>query len=192
MSTGQLFVMGSDTPSGWEAEEIVYYKMTFSADGGLEFTFTKDSGVVENGDITAFIAGLMAGKISGLTPLIYFDNAPNIYVRKSCYVVLQLDPSLNWRYMSAMPGLMTDQSLPDHYFDLIYVADDGSTTTGQAPPAGTPCHIAYFGVKTSSAEQGRVDPFNLYTDFDIRKGQILPIILDPDIKNDGTTPNWPP
>jgi hypothetical protein len=192
MSTGQVFAMGSDTPSGWAALEIAFYKMTFSADGGLEFTFMKDSGVVENGDIAGFIAGLLAGKIVGLKNLIYFDNAPNIFVRKACYVVLQLDPGLNCRFMSAMPGFMTDENLADHYFGLVHVGDDGSQTPGKAPPEGKPCHIAYFGVDTSPAEQGRVDPFNLYAEFDIRGGQTLPVILDPDIKNDGTNPNWPP
>src|ERR1700742_1980477 len=109
MSTGQVFAMGSDTPSGWEAEEIVYYRLGVTLSGGLQFVYLPDSGVVPGSDIDGFIAALLAGKTPGLKPFPTpaLSWAPNIHVRKSCYVVLQLDADLSWQYLSAEPGLMT-------------------------------------------------------------------------------------
>ena len=191
MSTGKVFAMGSDTPSGWEAEEIVYYKLGVTLSGGLQFVYLPGSGVVKGGDIDTFIASLLAGKTPGLVPFRSLDMAPNLLVRKSCYVVLQVDPSLNWQYLSAEPGLMTAQDLPGSYFDLVQVATDGSETEGEAPPAGTVCQIAYFGALVNPAEQGRIDPYNLYVELTADPKQPIPIIVDPDIKNDGTNPQWP-
>ncbi|HEY1629953.1 MAG TPA: nucleotide synthetase [Rhizomicrobium sp.] len=191
MSTGQVFVMGSDTPSGWEAEEIVYYKLGVTLSGGLQFVYLPGSGVAKGGDIDAFIVGLLAGKPPGAIPFARLGDAPNLIIRKSCYVVLQLDPSLNWQYLSDEPGLMTVEDLPGRYFDLTQVAMDGKETEGEAPPAGAVCQIAYFGALAQASEQGRIDPYNLYVELTTDPKQTIPIIVDPDIKNDGTNPNWP-
>jgi len=187
MSTGTTYTLGTSAPTGWSAQQIIYYQLSCNMDGGFQFAFLEDSGIWDSGDIDTFIDDLLANTLPELTPLGYTENPPNLRITVPCYIVIELDSSVNWRYQPAAPGIKLASNLSSKYFGLIQVDNNGNETTGQAPASDKTSRILYFGV-ANAADDGSLDPYNLYVEFDMGFGDTVPMTIDPDIKNDGTPP----
>ncbi|HEY1629954.1 MAG TPA: nucleotide synthetase [Rhizomicrobium sp.] len=187
MSTGTVYALGTSTPSGWTPTQIIYYQLSCNMDGGFQFAFMEDSGVWDSGDIDTFIDDLLANTLPELTPLGYTENPPNLRITVPCYIVIELDSSVNWRYQPAAAGIKLASNLSSKYFNLVEIDTNGNATTGTGPSSDKIARILYFSV-ASASDDGSLDPYNLYVEFDMGFGNTVPMTIDPDIKNDGTPP----
>jgi hypothetical protein len=129
-------------------------------------------------------------------------NPMQFRVPGSGYVVMVLD-NLNWQFQSTGPGVTLGPSGPIHYTNLRQLPPTVSPVSGSAF-TGDGCQVLYFNAYVPSEPPysqppipGMIDPFNLLIEFtrSDANGNItnrVPVCVDPDIKNDGTTPPAPP
>lgn len=173
----------------------IFRELSMKLEGGLQF-FYKDPGLaqpVPPGGIEAVVADLLdppppatdgSADSAQETPLdlnIHGDPA---------YVVLRLDPSLNWRFDSDEAAVsLKDNSVADHYGELRHVLADG---TIQTEPA-TGCRLVYFAAKPPALgpDGSYRHGFNFHIEIvqnstSATGGEsILPIIIDPDVGHPG-------
>jgi hypothetical protein len=221
---GPQYLLGVGEPSGWQPSGIYYYKLGLSTQGGLRFQFLSESGYLRvtntaapKNDLKNLIVAVMAGQIPqpGITPFVTKPHAPHFIVYEDCYVVVELDNSVNWRFLYDAPAVTIGPNyVPDdgtgtgigttpqaQYFGLNHIDTDGLTTSyepydggskrkyGIAPPINRVCQLIHFGIRRrtfdSTSPEKNIDRFNIYLEIDHGFGDFLPIILDPDIKNEG-------
>ena len=125
-------------------------------------------------------------------------------IRANCYVVIHLGDSGNWQFSRSKPPILFKPNLvtssPIWYSELNFINADGQATPydpDNPPPVNPRCVTVYFGARWNPNDEGveyekpRCDPFNLQVEI-IQGHLATPQQIDPDIKNDGNQPSWPP
>lgn len=172
-------------------ERYVVRELTMALDGGFQFLY-RDPGLAQPlpaGGIAAVVAGFAAPAaavafvaavrgMDGETPLDLQIYGPPIFV------VLRLDPALNWRFSTDHPAIsLKDNDVADHYGGLRHVMPDGTVQTDP----GDGCRIAYFAANPPAVgEAGQYSHgFNFHVELTRTgangKSEALPIIIDPDV-----------
>jgi hypothetical protein len=171
--------------------EIVYARYTYkrTRPKGRRASATKRSYVVRPPDIAAFVAARIDGL--DLPPHIQTrhpapgdrieDQWYHIYVGRPCWVVIELDPNVNWQFEPGQPGITIERGHEDDNCDLEHVMSDG-TLAGPVAPATGVCRLIYFRVQRRDDVQHQHFHCNIIHG---RKRLDDPDQIDPDIPNDG-------
>ena len=186
MSSGPGFALGTITPSGWQAQQIVYCHLTAST---LQYSYLYDSGLVtSNININSFIQSVVAGDPTVSTPLPGGQTPPDLVVTVPCYVVVALDSTLSWAFQPGVAPILTEQNLASKYCALNIVDSGGNIYAGQTPtsPTSPPCLIAYFSVvSVAPASEDVADPFSYFLQVTQQGGNTYNVVVDPEIRNEG-------
>lgn len=168
------------------AAEILYHKLQVSISSGLDFSYTylEGSGIYTNGTIDDFLGELEDTGAPYISSLLYnmANDAPNIVVKRSCFVVIELHGLPNLRFQSSHRAIDTVQDYHAEYCSLVHI----DTSWAESPVTSSstePCWLAYFGV--DSPQSNRDDGYNLYFQFDQSSNQTIYAQVDPMIKNKG-------
>lgn len=140
------------------------------------------------------------------TPLPDKDAGPiDLPITEQCWVVLELEDDINWRFSSTQPAVTTkapETPLAPNKIglnaNLRYVYDDDAHTVVDDPakgPEGANCRIVYFRVvgRAKDKVQGMNFVVELYPVADkngVVVGKVIPLIIDPDVPNEGG-PGYP-
>jgi hypothetical protein len=110
------------------------------------------------------------------------DRPIDIYVRGPCYVVIELDPKLQWQFQPGKPAITAWVNNLDDNGDLHHVMSaNGEILDGEGPD-GDGCRIAYFGVNRRCRFEHQKFVCNVESG---PPGFREPVTVDPDIPNDG-------
>jgi hypothetical protein len=179
-------------PSNWEPLEIVYSRYSFEATArGIRF-FSEPSSVVVDMNLQELLAALLengganASRANsghhvqprpGMAPATPLD----ILVRKPCLVVVELDPSKDWRFRRGDVALTSKADYENDNCALRHIYADGSL--GSDPPADRGCRIIVFAVVRR--EDGERQSFNFHVELQQQGGEWMEIVIDPDVPNTG-------
>lgn len=177
-------------PDPWERKEIIYTRYTVNEDEGLRGD--PRSYVIEGTDIDAFVKA-RAGNEPLPTWTHILEKNPkdpttvrpiDIYVRRPCYVVIELDRNLSWQFAERKPGIVQKSNAGSMDNDLHHVLSDGQIV-GPDKPGKAGCRILFFSVRT----RGGGRDFE-YVGFvcNIENYPKMPFedpLVDPDIPNNG-------
>jgi len=131
--TGPGVALGQNLPDPWEAQQIVYYHLTFENGGsGLRFKFLSDSGTKSGADIDGFIEEVLAGSPTTV-PFSMQQTPPDLIAAKPCFVVVELDEALGWSFLPGSPAIKTQDDHMADYCALMHVDTSGGVTPNQAP-----------------------------------------------------------
>lgn len=109
------------------------------------------------------------------------DRRLNIYVGGPCWVVIELDHNIAWRFEPGQPGVTVEPGRDDDNCDLVHVMSDGIPVRGTAPAQGI-CQLVYFRVQKRCGYEHQ----RLYCHVIHRNKRLEdPDQIDPDIPNDG-------
>jgi hypothetical protein len=174
-----------------------------------QFVFSiAPTGVAYGTTIETFLQEWSAGTLASGTPVPPPSNAspgPGVmesYVRNVCYLVLELDGSVAWQFQTDHAGISTKADYGTDNVNLVRVlktptgyAIDSSTSGDPANPQySSGCVLVYFTVNTRTpvgSATACAEGFNLHVDLlqsGIGGSRSIPIVIDPDIKNDGNIP----
>jgi hypothetical protein len=193
--------MGANPPTmSWTPKYAQYYKLGFSVDpatNNLAFTFSPGCGYRElqsQADLDQFVVDFTAGSPK-VKDFKVKEPGPHFTLFDKAYIAIELDRG-NWRFMNNHPGITIG---PNHtpnanpkaaYFKLVHIDENGDPTGSKTPVSpGPACRKMYFGVnprKSTGNTETDKDRFNLFFEID-QDNHVLPLILDPDIKNQGGT-----
>lgn len=109
------------------------------------------------------------------------DRPVNIYVGDPCWVVIELNHKVDWRFEPGQPGVTVEDGHGDDNCDLGHVMADG-TLAGPVAPASGVCQLVYFRVQ----RRDEIEHQRLYCHI-VHENKRLedPDQVDPDIPNDG-------
>jgi hypothetical protein len=178
----------------------IFRELSMQIVGGLEF-FYKDPSLakpVPAGGIAEVVANILnpgapaaAVMAAATAPGLAQETPLDLNIHgDSAYVVLQLDPELNWRFDSDEAAVsLKDGRVADHYGGLRHVLADG---TVQIDPA-IDCKLVYFAAKPPVLAPGEDYRHGLNFHIELVQNSpsatspdtILPIILDPDVGHPG-------
>lgn len=187
-----------------DPQYVIFREISVRLDGdGLQFYF-RDRGPTSlpPGGITKFVDDLVDEPIGYTRPPLV-DTPPkkasplDLNVQRRTYVVFRLDRKLNWQFDPVQTAIShKKRGEGDRYGGLVHVMDNKSKRPGSTPP-GDGCHLIYF-ISDPLAKHTGAEPdeaykhgMNLYVEFDQVPShaggdrRILPVILDPDIRNPG-------
>lgn len=192
-SGGETIGRVAAMPTGFQFEEIVYYKITLEVVPSpdqkkiLSFKYQYSGSVPRStamNGIGTFLAALRADPDHPpTTPFTEALNPPSVRIIKKCFVVLHLSEDWNWQFTPATEALRTRDQHTDRYCGLVHVDKNGNSSPDVAGLERT--NIIYFAVTDPVPRENDVtDPFNLSVMLDgiLHNTQI---VIDPDIKNDG-------
>jgi hypothetical protein len=180
--------------------EILYHRLQVA--GTSTYSYLSGSGIYRNAsnpgdevqpsDFDEFIAALVDGDPSDANSVVYDDplhnfanGAPNIVVKKQCYVVVELNGPPGMRFLPGAPAIKTVYNVPHYYYDLKHI-DSAGNTGGTSTPMDVPCLLFYFSVEHPYNDHVD-DQFNLYLQIDSPQSVTF-VAVDPYIKNRGGTP----
>lgn len=189
-----------DTGEHWQLGEVVYTQYSYDErlpDGHRVFAKIR-SYAVRTTDIEGFVEACRkrerlpaGGKVHKWRRTSQKSDRPlNIYVHKQCWVVIELDPDIDWQFEPNQRGVTTKVAQGQDNCDLMHVMSDGTVVPSVAPADGV-CRLVYFVV------QGRPKDWD-YQGFlchVARGGKRGEDTIDPDIPNDGGRfpgKDWPP
>ncbi len=186
----QQFALGrQQDPTIWSGfPTIVYKKITFSSNttgqGGqamdVEFAYHDDSQVFTDRPLNTLIEVLRRG--GSVPQLVGGGGTPlDFELKPPCFVVIQLDGSRNWQFRTDGDAVTTKASYSGDYCALMQVYEDGDILAGYPQKDG--CRIAYFSAIGPMA--ARDDGFNFHIELTQNNNKDLPLLIDPDIHNDG-------
>jgi hypothetical protein len=176
--------MGATVPSGWTPQQIILYQLSMEFDGGIEYVYLSGSGTTTNTNINSLIQSLVAGTPSASGALPSGQTPPDLIVTVPCYVVVQLDSSINWAFEPGVAPILTQNNLGTKYCALNLVDASGNVYAATAPSSPN-CLILYFSVvSVAPSSDGVADPFSYYFQITTSTGEHN-VILDPVIKNHG-------
>ena len=183
---GSGYPMGTSTPPGWAAQQILFYQLSSSA---LQYSYLSGSGLVtEDIDIDTFIQSVVNGDQEVDTPLPIGQTPPDILLTAPCYVVVQLDDRLNWALQPGAAPMLTQDNLATKYTALNLVDASGNVYAATAPST-PPCRLLYFTVVTvAPASESVKDLFSYYFQITQSGGGTCSVVLDPALKNQGGPP----
>ncbi|HYD26327.1 nucleotide synthetase [Brevundimonas sp.] len=108
------------------------------------------------------------------------DRDSNIYVGQPCWVVIELDPDVDWQFAPDEPGITTKADYKQDNCDLVHVTTTGTRAESRAPANGT-CKLIYFVVQSRPND---MDHQGFICNV-IYGGKRRDDMIDPDIPNDG-------
>lgn len=120
--------------------------------------------------------------------LIHDPSPLDIGVKKSCWLLVQLDPAINWQFtLGALPCDHKDapSRCENTHLRHVYLMG-GEGHCGEVSNDG--CQAFYFGVARRGPDAHCFMNFNIeFIHIDPKSGQKkrLKLIVDPDVKNDG-------
>jgi len=137
--------------------------------------------------------GGVRGLRSSLTPI-------DLDVHEQCWLLIELDPDINWRFSSDYLACTTKEPEPPckdqpdgprsgFNVCLRYAYSDGTVVRfPQDANPGANCRFIFFGVVHRDDKKGQA--FNLFVEFyqtddNGKTWKVLPTVLDPDVPNDG-------
>lgn len=176
--------------------KIVYYKFIFYTDSNdqLIFDIAAGGGIQKETDLNKFLSDkLNSGSLYSL-PIGKTPSPLDFEVYSPCHVVLELESTLNWRFMQGYPAIkMKKTGCKDRYINLFHSTPDNVNGTADSSPPDKRCNIIHFcanNPKLSSGDPPYDDPSNLYVEFFQTTGnpavyKVMPLVLDPDIKDGG-------
>jgi hypothetical protein len=192
------YELGPDPDPDWVPDEIVYYKLTLNTQNPLQFGFAANSGTrpwTNQASLDSLLDDARADRVSGLKKLNWQkESAPDIRVVNKCYVILHLDPNWNWHLLPGMFALRVGDETVETYCGLRHCPDVGGAflkpvgVPRVAPRAADICHILYFAVTDVRPAGTAADSCNLFVQFAMADNHFIPVLVDPDIKNDGGNP----
>jgi hypothetical protein len=116
------------------------------------------------------------------------ESVFDIFVKQQCYIVIQLDPSINWRFSAGSHGLSRKLNISstgaEEDYDLNFVSNGIATGPGGEVPVD--CRILYWAVNHRPKDTAR--EFNFHIDFiEVLGGKerLMPTIFDPSVPNTG-------
>ncbi|MFL5297949.1 MAG: nucleotide synthetase [Phenylobacterium sp.] len=130
------------------------------------------------------------------------DAGPiDLPITDQCWVVLELEKDINWRFSSTQPAVTTKaaETPLDHdgveksglNANLRYAYPNGDVVADpEKGPAGFNCRVVFFRVVGRAKDERQAMNFvvELYTVVEKGvAGKVIPLIIDPDVPNDGTT-----
>lgn len=186
--------------NSWQPVEIVYSKISLAAfdlgasappRSGFRFSATPSSWEVRSTDVGAFVDELLRGRIPAgreKTPRVIWTNPPpgpiDILVENPCYVVIELDPNIDWFFRTGGAGVTAKQPYDQDNCDLMHVNGIGDVTADAPNVQG--CRIVYFSVVHRKSGVDDRQHFNLHVEFPQAAGyNSIEIIIDPDVPNNG-------
>jgi len=183
---GSGYAMGTSTPPGWTAQQILFLQLSSSA---YQYSYLSGSGIVtEDINISSFIESVVSGTQEVDLPLPSGSSAPNIVLTVPCYVVVQLDSRLSWAFQPGAAPMLTQDNLATKYCALNLVDSSGNVYAATAPST-PPCGLLYFSVvSVSPASENVSDQFSYYFQITQSDGSSCSVILDPALKNRGGPP----
>lgn len=190
----------SDPPKKFNPKEVIHVVLTmsFSRSGDLELNLLQPAGSPFPYKDTAHLEAYV--KKAAKDPLIvlqpgFLDTQYDISIGNQCWIILQLDPKIpNWQFSVDDYGCTTKKAKNTRNYYLRHAYPGRLGDPGE-PVDSDGCKVLYFAVvrrgrKSSSTGS---ELFNFHTEF-VQKslGARLPVIFDPDIKNDSDTNTIPP
>jgi hypothetical protein len=152
--------LGSGVPSGWSPRSAYGVELTVAQDGGGDPTF------------------------SYTHPL--FDEpaeALDLRVGEDCMILLDTDASNGLSWSLAADAVTLKKSADARYYFGLKYLDRGVAYDRADFPAGRKCSQVCFGARLNvDAPENDRHAFSLNVELEM-DGQVIPIIIDPDIKN---------
>lgn len=180
------------TQENWRLGEIVYTQYTYDEmmPPGHRVIAKIRSYAVPETDIAGFVqARLQRLPLPGTGKVRRWprqdprlDRSVNIYVGEPCWVVIELDPDVDWRFAPNQPGITTKRDHGDNNCDLMHVMDH-ATRPGSLGPNDTDCRLLYFVVQRRPSSHDHQS--FLCNVVHGKKRLEDPDQIDPDIPNDG-------
>jgi hypothetical protein len=190
-----------DATPPWMPDKILYLKVrNVPSPNGYPYSYDMNvSGYYElTGGLNAFVNSIRSNPPNQAHLALNGVDGLDFTLEYSSYIVFQLDPLVNWRFVHNQDGIATDDPIPAEFVNLWEVRDNGDyiDNRGIIPLPNVPlpsppmqCHIAYFAAKSPSY-RGTLSPyepdsFNLYVDYPKANGTPQVVVIDPEIKNTG-------
>jgi hypothetical protein len=131
-----------------------------------------------------------AGEKSALSIL---GSPYDIEVESQCYLVLELDRKINWRFTPQAHGVTTKDYYGADNFGLTFIEADGafSTPNSDVVVKSDNCQILYFRIARRRPDEPAVQGndsrqgFNFHIEFMWQDGRTMPMIFDPNVPNGG-------
>lgn len=183
-------------PGSWTPRQITWLGITYdlpessaAAPVGirLKYAFKEN---YNHGDLASVLKDVFARRFG--PPFVDPTNPLDFKANFDGYVVIQLDPNRTWQFRIGMPAVTLKDDSSERYFDLAHYLS-ASVVYPASGPRVAGVRVAVFGVDTQ--DSGFNDGFNLHTQMMYRSESIfelIDVIFDPDIKNDGSPPPPPP
>jgi hypothetical protein len=127
-----------------------------------------------------------------------------IFTDEQCWVILELAPDVNWRFAQNQPAVTTkEEEVPFHHggvkkegfnSDLHYAYDGGKVVEDpEDGPSDKRCRFVFFRVVRRDKDEKT--GMNFVVEFyravtNGVPGQVIPLIIDPDVPDDGQ-PGFP-
>jgi hypothetical protein len=112
----------------------------------------------------------------------------NFEIHEPSWLMVELDPSINWRFSTTHPAVTTKQVVPEgSNGDLRHVFHDAGQLRTSKDPGNDDCRFVFFRVIRRG--KGEVQGFNfaieIYQKAEGRVVYEIPIIVDPDVPETG-------
>lgn len=174
--------LGSVVPGGWEPKGTSSYELdAVMKDGHLLFQYAH--AFVEQSKGLEPLSENAALQFGPKTPLL------DIKLDGDCTVEFRLSNSIKWNWPVDYDGITTTRNHKNRYFKLLYIAQDGRQFEREDFPTNEACRRIIFGAKHNKDDPSdRQHGFNINLELVYPNGDVLPITVDPDIRNPGTYP----
>ena len=158
--------LGSGTPRDWTPGSAYSVRLTFTKDGAGNPVFTYSDPIFDE-------AASAAGTGSSL----------DLRVAEDCIIILETDAAKGLYWSLATGALSLKDGANARYYFLLKYIDRGVGYDRNSFPQGKQCSQICFGARLNTDDPAKDrHPFNLDVELE-RKGQAVPIHIDPDIKN---------
>ena len=118
---------------------------------------------------------------SGITQTPY-----DVPVKKQCFIILELDRKLKWRFTKGSPGITMQEFYGTDNFDMVYrkstAAKSFSNPETERFIAVDDCKVLYFKVGRRRSD---VQKLNFHIEFQWDVGKFVPMIFDPNVPDSG-------
>lgn len=171
--------LGIAPPDDWDPVEILYHKLTIDLNNGT-YSYA-GSGIHNNGDIANFMTHLRLGNATTPRALYAAGDAPHIWVKQPCYVVVDIRTNANIHFMPGVPAIKTQNDNSAAYCALVHYGSDSVWTPSPINAPNSTCQIISFAV-VDPQPQGD-DLFNYFCM--LPGGVPSQLTVDPAIKNRG-------
>lgn len=210
-----MYRLPESLPDKWMLEEFVYSRITIEAPsvigggGGkpgkptaLYFKSSPDcigyplgAGITNLKEfVQAVVGNTLPNTGTSVKPGAGYETNPKSHslmdfgIRKSCMVVIELDPDIEWQFRTYDVGVTSKYDY-SKYVGALYHLDNTGTTLPSDKPSEGKCRFVAFAAM--SRRFGEAQHFNLHVELLQRDTALnrdmrpLEIMIDPDIPNDG-------
>ena len=176
----------------------VVLTMSFSRTGDLELNPLQPDGspfaYKDAAHLEAYVKNVADNPLIVFKPG-FLNTQYDIPVSDQCWIILQLDPKIpNWQFSVDDYGCTTKKAKNTRNYNLRHAYPKRLGDAGERVDSDG-CKVLYFAVVRRGLKKSGTgsELFNFHTEF-LQKnlGARLPVIFDPDIKNDSDTNTIPP